>query len=370
MNKSSQRPEYNDNQISGPKRSRITLWVILSLLSIMIIAAGSFALYVWSSLQPTKAGDAVKVEIPKGTSANEVADLLEQNGIIKNSFIFKYYLKLNDQGARFQAGLYELNPGMEHDAIIAKLNAGDTVAVETIRFTIPEGFTVLQIADKLAAEKLIDRDKFIKLAATNTAYGDAEAVRSIPENDKLHQKLEGYLFPETYELKKGSTEEDIIRRMLSELDRKLEVLPEGWMDVLEEKKMTLHELLTIASLVEREVVIDEERALVAGVIYNRIEDGMMLQIDATVQYSLDKPKERLYEKDLQIDSPYNTYKVEGLPPGPIASPSMASITAALYPEESDYLFYVTKKDGSQSHLFAKTYQEHLKNIEKSNQAAG
>jgi UPF0755 protein len=140
--------------------------------------------------------------------------------------------------------------------------------------------------------------------------------------------------------------------------------------VLEEKKMTLHELLTIASLVEREVVIDEERALVAGVIYNRIEDGMMLQIDATVQYSLDKPKERLYEKDLLIDSPYNTYKVEGLPPGPIASPSIASITAALYPEESDYLFYVTKKDGSQSHLFAKTYEEHLKNIEKSKQAAG
>ncbi|WP_223829828.1 endolytic transglycosylase MltG [Paenibacillus arenilitoris] len=345
------------------------MWVILSLLGIMVIGAGSAALYVWSSLQPTKAGDAVKVDIPKGTSANEVADLLEQHGIIKNSFLFKYYLRLSDQGARFQAGSYELRPGMENDAIIAKLNAGDTVAVETIRFTIPEGFTVLQIADKLAGEKLVDKNKFLELAATHTAWADAEAVRTIPQDDKLHQRLEGYLFPETYEMKKGSTEEDIMNRMVSELDRKLAELPEGWMDELETKDMTLHELLTIASLVEREVVVDEERALVAGVIYNRIKDGMMLQIDATVQYSLDKPKERLYEKDLQIDSPYNTYKVEGLPPGPIASPSLASIKAALYPEPSDFFFYVTKKDGSQTHLFAKTYQEHLKNIEKSNEAA-
>jgi len=134
--------------------------------------------------------------------------------------------------------------------------------------------------------------------------------------------------------------------------------------------MTFHDLLTIASLVEREVVVDEERALVAGVIYNRLEDGMKLQIDATVQYSLDKPKQRLYEKDLLIDSPYNTYEVEGLPPGPIASPSLESIKAALYPEKSEYFFYVTKKDGSQTHLFAKTYKEHLRNIDKSNQSAG
>ncbi|WP_081417243.1 endolytic transglycosylase MltG [Paenibacillus sp. Soil522] len=371
MDKSPQQHEHRDQLTSsGPKRSRITLWVILILLGLTIVGAGSIAFYVWNSLQPTAAGDVQKFDIPKGTSANEVADLLEQQGIIKNSFIFKYYLKLNDQGARFQAGVYELSPGMDNDAIIAKLNAGETVAAETIRFTIPEGFTVLQMADKLAAEKLIDKNKFIGLVASQKTWGDAEAVRSIPDNKELHQRLEGYLFPETYELKKGSTEEDIIKRMVSELDRKLADLPEGWLDVLEEKKMTFHDLLTIASLVEREVVVDEERALVAGVIYNRIEGGMKLQIDATVQYSLDKPKERLYEKDLLIDSPYNTYEVEGLPPGPIASPSLESIKAALYPEKSEYFFYVTKKDGSQAHLFAKTYKEHLRNIEKSNQSAG
>lgn len=367
MDHSFQQPEHRDQ---GPKRSRITLWVILSLLGIMIVGAGSAALYIWSSLKPTAAGEVQKVEIPSGTSANKIADLLEDQGIIKNAFIFKYYMKFKDQGARFQAGVYELNPGMENDAIIAKLNAGDTVAAETIRFTIPEGFTLLQIADKLAADKLIDKEKFLALAATQKKWGDVESVLSIPEVDNLHQRLEGYLFPETYEMKKGSTEESIIKRMLAELDLKLSELPEGWQDVLEEKGLSVHELLTIASLVEREVVVDEERALVAGVIYNRIADGMPLQIDATVQYSLDKPKERLYEKDLLIDSPYNTYKIKGLPPGPIASPSLDSIQAALYPEKSDYFFYVTKKDGSQTHLFAKTYKEHLRNIEKSNETAG
>ncbi len=371
MDKSIHRQEQSEGKArSGPKRSRITMWVILSLLGIIIVGAGSVAYYIWNGLQPTAAGETKRIEIAKGMSAIKVSDLLEEQGIIRNSFIFKYYLKLNDQGARFQAGQYDLNPGMEHDAIIAKLNAGDTVQAETIHFTIPEGFTVLQIADKLAEQDLIDKAKFLDLAASQTAWGDAESVRQIPDNAELHQRLEGYLFPETYEMKVGSTEEDIIKRMTSELDRKLGELSEDWTDELEAKKLTLHELLTIASLIEREVVADEERALVAGVIYNRIAEGMPLQIDATVQYLLDKPKERLMEKDLQIESPYNTYKINGLPPGPIASPSIASIEAALNPEPSEYFYYVTKKDGTQTHLFAKTYQEHLRNIDKSNETAG
>ncbi|MNI76190.1 putative aminodeoxychorismate lyase [compost metagenome] len=128
--------------------------------------------------------------------------------------------------------------------------------------------------------------------------------------------------------------------------------------------------MTVASLVEREVVADNERALVAGVIYNRLAEGMKLEIDATVQYLLGKPKERLMNSDLRsVDSPYNTYLYEGLPPGPIAAPSLKSIEAALEPESSEYLFYVTKKDGSGEHLFAKTYNEHLKNIKKSKAAA-
>nr|WP_042164822.1 endolytic transglycosylase MltG [Paenibacillus gorillae] len=345
------------------------MWVVISLLSIMLIGAGSVSLYVWIGLKPTSAGEVKEIEIKKGSSAFAVADVLEEQGIIKNSFLFKYYLKLKKEGSRFQAGIYELKPGMKNDEIIAKLNSGETVAEKMIKFTIPEGFTLLQIADKLSQDKLIDKNVFMDLAEKQTTWGDAEAVRSIPDDAKLHHRLEGYLFPETYELKIGSTEADILQRMITELDKKLAQLPEGWEDVLAERKLTLHQLLTIASLVEREVVVKEERAVVSGIIRNRLEKGMPLQIDATVQYLLDKPKERLMEKDLQVESPYNTYKVKGLPPGPIANPSLASIQAALYPEKTDYYYYVTKKDGSQTHLFAVTYKEHLRNIEKSNKTA-
>ena len=179
----------------GPRHWLINLWVAVSLLGIMAIGAGGAAFYVWSNLQPTSKGEAKEISITRGMSANAVADLLEANGIIKNGFVFSYYLQLKDEGARFQAGSYELSPGMDNAAIIAKLNAGDTIKEETVKFTIPEGLTVLQIAEKLAAEGIVDKTKFLELAETNRAWGDAETVRSIPEGAALHKKLEGYLFP-------------------------------------------------------------------------------------------------------------------------------------------------------------------------------
>ncbi|WP_407669613.1 endolytic transglycosylase MltG [Paenibacillus kobensis] len=360
--------EEEDYQPSGPNKSRITMWVILSLLGIMVIGAGSVALYVWNGLRPTAAGDMKRVEVKSGMSPFEVAESLENEGIIRSAFIFKYYLKLKDEGDRFQAGSYDMTPGMELNAVIAKLNAGDIVKAETIKFTIPEGFTAAQIADKLSQEGIANKDELLSLMDADRKWEDVDAVLQIPSGIQEMHRLEGYLYPETYEMKKGSTAEQIIQRMLAETDRKLNTLPE--LDVqLEDRGLTLHQLLTIASLVEREVVVDEERPLVAGVIYNRIKQNMPLQIDATVQYLLDKQKERLMEKDLEVDSPYNTYKNQGLPPGPIASPSMKSIQAALNPEQTDYLYYVTKKDGTQTHLFAKTYKEHQRNIAESNDTA-
>lgn len=344
------------------------MWVILSLLGIIIIGAGSVALYIWNGLRPTAAGDVKRVEVKNGMSPFMVAETLEDEGIIRNAFIVKYYLKLKDEGAHFQAGSYDMTPGMELDAVIAKLNAGDTVKEATVKFTIPEGFTATQIADKLSEEGIASREEVMKLIDTDRKWEDVDAVLQIPAKTSVLHRLEGYLFPETYEVKKGSTAEDVVHRMLSEMDRKLDSIPE-LDEALATRNMTLHQLLTVASLVEREVVVDEERARVAGVIYNRLKEDMPLQIDATVQYLLDKQKERLMEKDLEVDSPYNTYRTKGLPPGPIASPSLKSIQAALQPEASDYLYYVTKKDGSHSHLFAKTYKQHLRNIELSNETA-
>ncbi|SDT32027.1 UPF0755 protein [Paenibacillaceae bacterium GAS479] len=348
---------------SGPARSRITLWVLLSLVTLLLLAAAGIGGYIWNGLRPAAGGESRQVVIERGMSPIEVADRLEQDGIIRNAFIFKYYLKFKEQGSSFKAGTYELSPGMEHEDIVTKLNSGETVKEETIRFTIPEGYTVLQIADKLAAEGLVDRDQFVKLADEPRIW-EADAVKSIPDDSRLRHRLEGYLFPDTYELKKDSTEEDILNRMLAETDRKLAEL--GELDeTLEQRGLTLHGLMTVASLVEREVVVDKERAAVAGVIYNRLAKPMRLQIDATVQYLLDKPKERLYEKDLEVENPYNTYRSDGLPPGPISSPSLKSIEAALNPESTEYFYYVTKKDGSSEHLFAVTYDQHLKNIRES-----
>ncbi|SFF42437.1 UPF0755 protein [Paenibacillus algorifonticola] len=356
-------------QSPRPSKVRIAFYVFLSILGVITTVVGGAFIYVWLQLEPTKTAEAKQIVIPNSASASQISDVLQEEGIIKNALIFKYYLKLEKEGGKFQAGTYSMNPGMDKADVIAMLNSGSTVKQETIRFTIPEGLTVLQIADKLAEEKLIDKDKFLELADKQQTWSNAEAVNEISADAKLHHRLEGYLFPETYEMKKGSTEQEILNRMISELDVKLAQLPKDWTIQLEKRKLTIHQLLTIASLVEREVVVDEERATVASVIYNRLNKPMKLQIDATVQYALDKPKERLYNKDLKVDSPYNTYLVDGLPPGPIAAPSLSSIKAALYPQDTEYFFYVTKKDGTGQHLFAKTFSEHNNNIANSNKTA-
>ncbi|GAB2672352.1 endolytic transglycosylase MltG [Paenibacillus thermoaerophilus] len=352
------------------RKFRLVLTVLLTILFVLLAGAGGLAYYVYYNLQPVEAGGAtVRVAVPPGTTPAGVASELEKAGLIRDARIFTYYLKYKGEGSRFQAGEYDMTAGMTLDEIIAKLNKGETVKAETLRFTIPEGFTVEQIAARLAELGYVDKEEFLRLADAKTDYG-SKAAATIPDDGKLQRRLEGYLFPQTYELPKDSGPEDILKRMLSQLDRELEALPADWQDRMKSLGLTLHQVLTVASLVEREVVVDEERALVAGVIYNRLQKKMPLQIDATVQYALGEQKERLFEKDLQVDHPYNTYRNQGLPPGPIASPSRKSIEAALYPKTSNYLFYVTKKDGSQGHLFAETYQEHLHNIAASNKTAG
>ncbi|MFM9279192.1 endolytic transglycosylase MltG [Paenibacillus jiagnxiensis] len=336
---------------------------VLLLLVLLLVVAGA-ALYLRQMMQPVQQqAGTVAFTVEQGMRTSQIADLLEQKGLIRNSNVFKAYLKLTKQGSNFQAGKYEAQPGMTYEQLIAKLSSGDVVPEEMIRFTVPEGFTVLQIADRLQQEGIADKEEFLKLA-NDPAQFDMPLLAHIPEDKQLRYKLEGYLFPETYELPKGSSVKEMMTAMLEQTQKELDSIP-NLEQKLEERHETLHELLTVASLVEREVVVDSERPIVAGVIYNRLEKGQKLEIDATVQYMLNKQKERLLFKDLEVDSPYNTYTNEGLPAGPIASPSLSSIQAALEPAKTDYFFYVTKKDGSQEHLFAKTYQEHLNNIKKS-----
>lgn len=341
------------------------VWMILLL--IIVIAAGGAGAYAWNLMRPLEAStEPIVFEIKSGTGTSKIAEQLQQEGLIRSGLAFKGYLKWKKQGSNFMAGTYSMNPGVSYEQIVNKLNNGEVVPEEMVKFTIPEGYTVLQMADKLSEEGIVDRDEFIKLANDPSAF-DVDIIKDIPVDEELRYVLEGYLFPETYELKKDSSTHDVMQRMLEEFQTKVNSIPDLEKE-LQEKNLSLHELLTIASLVEREVVVDAERPLVAGVIYNRIQQDMKLEIDATVQYLLDKPKARLLFKDLKVESPYNTYLNKGLPPGPIASPSLPSIQAALQPEASDYLFYVTKKDGSSEHLFARTYKEHQQNIAKSKAA--
>lgn len=345
--------------------------VLLTISLVLLLVAGAGVGYIWSGMRPLAQEEReIPVSIQQGSGTAAIASQLEEQGIIRNALIFKVYLKWNGEGSRFQAGKYAFRPGVTYDDIIAKLNGGEVVPEEMVRFTIPEGYTVEQIADKLSNDGFVDKDRFLKLA-NDTAWlkGQAPIAAHIPTDAKLKHRLEGYLFPETYELKKGSSEEEIIARMVQETEKRLSQASATWESDLKTRGLTLHDMLTLASLVEREAVVDAERPLIAGVIDNRIAKGMRLQIDATVQYALDKPKERLYYKDLEIDSPYNTYKIDKLPPGPISSPSTASIQAVLKPEASEYLYYVTKKDGTQTHLFAKTFPEHQRNIEQSKKTA-
>jgi UPF0755 protein len=362
--------DYSEKSTEGKPNRLLKLFkIIIIIIVILLVLLAGFAFFAWryvqQELKPVTATDqVVRFTIPAGSNSTKITHILEDNGLIRSSTMLWYYLKYNKEGNQFKAGTYEMKPGLTNREIIDRLNKGDIVKVEVIRFTIPEGFNVEQIADKLSKQEIVDKAAFLALANTNPKYG-CGWTEDIPENKVIKHRLEGYLYPDTYEMKKGSTTADVLKRMLCEWDKKLDQLPADWQKQLEKSGLSFHELLTLASLVEREVVVEEERAIVAGVIYNRLKDKMPLQIDATVQYLFDESKERLYEKDLKIESPYNTYLHTGLPPGPIASPSLASIKAALYPQETKFFYYVTKKDGSSGHLFAETFAEHKRNIAKS-----
>ncbi len=348
--------------MTAGQRMTVGKKIVITMIIVILVGAAGIGWYARQMLQPVSPSEKpVRVVIPSGTGSSAIAQKLEASGIIRNAEMFTFYLKYKGQGDKLQAGEYEFTPGMTLEVIIDVLNKGLTVKEQGIKLTVPEGYTVKQIAEKVNQQFGTNVLLFMETAQQKKDF-TAQSFSYIPNNLQLNSRLEGYLFPDTYEWKKDIKIEDMLDQMMLELDKKLAALPEGWQESLKARGQSFHQMMTIASLIEREVVLDEERPMVASVIYNRLQKSMPLQIDATIQYLLDKPKDRLFEKDLQIESPYNTYLHTGLPPGPIASPSLASIKAAIYPTDSKYLFYVTKKDGSKGHLFAETYEQHQQNI--------
>lgn len=335
-------------------------WIV-ALFLLMVVAVGGGSLYIYQQLQPVEGEQTPKnVTIPSGSSVRDIGRLLEEAGLIRNADMFSYYVKYKGVAPDLKAGEYLFTTGQTIDALLLDMTEGKTV-VSAKRFTIPEGWNVEQIAEHLDKEGIVEKAAFLQ-EVDKGEFPDYPFVAQIPASKERKHRLEGYLFPETYEIKKDATAHDVVSKMLAQFEK--EWKPE-WTTELQQRKLTVDQAVNLASIVEREVTVDKERPLVAGVYYNRIRDKWPLQADATVQFVLGKQRDRLTFEDLKVKSPYNTYTNPGLPPGPIANPGRASLEAVVKPAKHEYFFYVTKKDGTSEHYFSRTLEEHNANNAKS-----
>lgn len=345
---------------------RKIVFVIIALF-LIIFSVGAIAgfSYVKSALEPMdeNSEEKIEVEIPIGSSTSTIAKILEENGIIKNGLIFRFYVKFNNE-SEFQAGEYTFTPSMTPDEIIESLKSGKFVLEPENRVTIPEGLTVEQIAEIFANHFSFTAEEFLE------KVNDEEYIRELIEKyplilseDILHEDirtpLEGYLFAITYDFyEEDPTIETIVEMMLDQTEQ----VVSRYLEDIEEQGLTIHETLTFASIVEKETGSVDQRNDIAGVFYNRLEEGMPLQTDPTVLYALGEHKDRVLYEDLEVESPYNTYYVEGLPIGPISNFGESSLDAVLNPTETDYLYFLHDPEGNIH--FAKTLEEHNENIEE------
>jgi UPF0755 protein len=315
-------------------KNTVIVLVILVILGVIV-----YQLYIPLDRRSSR----VKViEVSKGMNALRIARLLKEEKLIKNDLAFRILARIKKVENRLHAGEYDLSASMSLIRIFSRLEKG-TILVHS--FTIPEGFNIRQIARLLKEEGLADKERFISLTAD---------PKFISRFGLPGENLEGYLFPDTYKVSRGLPEEEIIKLMVSQF--KEAVTPRD-RDRAKKLGFTFAEIITLASIIEKETSAPQERALIAAVFHNRLRAKRPLQADPTVIYALGEDFDgNLRKKDLKIDSPYNTYKYRGLPPGPIANPGEKAIQAVLYPADVDYLYFVSRNDGT--HEFSCTLEEH------------
>lgn len=326
---------------------------ILLLLLVLLIAAGAAAAWIYArARQPYQgfAGAEQFVEIPSGAGSRTIGDRLVQGGVIRDHLTFRVALWLAGQGRHLKAGEYRFDRAMTPAEVIDKLARGD---VFVIHLTFPEGLTSFEMAKIFEAHALGTAQSFVE------ASKDASLVHAI---DPEARSLEGYLFPETYAVPRHTDAPKLVRLMVAQFEH-------AWTPALRDaataRHLTPRQVVTLASIVEKETAQAAERPTVAAVYENRLRIGMPLQCDPTVIYALERAGTydgNIHRSDLSIDSPYNTYKYPGLPPGPIASPGRASLEAAVHPADSDYLYFVSRNDGT--HVFSRTLDEHNRNVQK------
>lgn len=337
--------DYQKGVINMSKK-KIAVGIVATVI-VMMIMIRIFALF-FDFLGIGGGKNVVNVRVNDGATLSSITADLKETGIIKSEFMFKLYSKISG-AAVYQMGRHSFKPSMSYGKIKEELERIPNE--EGVKITIPEGYELRQIADKLEAEGLIDRDVF-EDEIQNGDF-DYDFVKEIPQREN---RLEGYLYPDTYIISENDSEHRIISMMLDNFYEKVIPIYEN-----SDKSKTIDDVIKLASVIEREAAGDDDRDIVASVFVNRINNGMKLESCATVQYILKERKAVLSNADTLIDSPYNTYMYGGLPIGPIASPGAASVEAALYPAQSDYMYFFANDDGSGS-VFSVTYEEHMQKL--------
>lgn len=318
----------------------LLVWAFLAI-GVIVVAVGAFVI-VDHVRGPGHAGPIVTVTVPEGATGKDIGELLQKAGLVEHEGLFRLASKLDTVRKPMKHGIYEVPKGLSALDILHLMQEGPArpSLEDQYKITAPEGLSIAQLVEEL---------KDIKGLAEATR--DPELIARLGPNIK---SLEGFLLPETYYFDEQPTGREVVERMLGQFQK-------TWAKLIAEvpgaDKFDKLAVVTMASMVEEEAKIDEERPLVAGVLRNRLEQGMPLQMDSTLQFALNKYGERLTERDKQVDSAYNTYRVRGLPPGPISSPGVASLRAALRPSSEPYLYFVSNADGK-THTFSKTYEEH------------
>ncbi|MBI3631573.1 MAG: endolytic transglycosylase MltG [Candidatus Staskawiczbacteria bacterium] len=299
--------------------------------------------FSWEIYFPANSNSAENIEFlaQKGQGDEDIAKELEKQGIIKSNYFFRFYVVITGNHSRLQAGKYSLSPAMTIPEIARKFILGDVIKQ---KITIVEGWDIKDIEKYFADEKIYDAKDFKEIL--NKDYSaDFDFLKEKPKD----VDIEGYLFPDTYNISLGEKTEDVIKLMLSNFNKKLN---SGLKEQIASQNKTVFDVITMASIIEKEVKTMDDKKIVSGILWKRLNAGMPLQVDATVNYI----------KDVKADSLYNTYKYKGLPKGPISNPGMDSILAAIYPTETKYWYYLSGFDGQT--IFSKTFAEHNNAVAK------
>lgn len=326
---------------------------VISIITIIIL--GLIAGYIYIQIGPydKNSKKEIIVKIPNGSTLTDVSNILKENKVIKNKVLFKAVSKFKPNEHGVKAGKYLLRQSYSNSKVLDILFSGKTYN-DGIKVTIPEGSTYKEVIKYLTSKGIGNKEVYEKLI--NNPKEFYSEFKFLDEKDIT--SLEGFLYPDTYHFDKNVTEKEVLSTMLKRFEK---MYTDKFKREQKERGLTLQQVVNLASIIEKEAVLDEDRPMIASVFYNRLDVDMPLQSDATIQYIFDERKDRVMYKDLKIKSPYNSYINKGLPPTPISNPGVKSIEAVLNPANSDYLYFVATIDGKNN--YSKTYEEHLKHVE-------